>query len=67
MAEQHYKETKAAKAAQQAGDGDSDYHFDLALCRKTFNAYDRDGSGYLDVEEVSKLAEVMFMLGWDLE
>ncbi len=59
MAEQHYKETKAAKLAQQHVDEhDSGYRFDLARCRKMFNEYDRDGSGYLDVGEIANLAEV---------
>ena len=59
MAEQHYKDTKAAKLAQQVGDYDSGYRFDLAMCRKIFDEYDRDGSGYLDIAEISRLAEVI--------
>ena len=56
MAEQHYKETKAAREAEHS---DSGYRFDMALCRKTFDEYDKDESGYLDIKELTKLAEVM--------
>ena len=56
MAEQQYKDTKAAKKAQEVGD--SGYRFDLALCRRTFDEYDKDMSGYLDIRELTNLAEV---------
>ena len=61
-AEQHYKDTRAAKAAQEASDWNSDsrgggYRFDLELCRRTFDSYDRDGSGFLDITELTELAE----------
>ncbi len=63
MAEQHYKDTRAAKAAQDSCDENADgpgagYRFDLELCRRTFDAYDRDGSGFLDITELTELAEV---------
>ena len=60
MAEQHYKETKAAKQAKSIGEYDSGYRFDLALCRKIFDEYDQDESGYLDIQELTELAEVLF-------
>jgi hypothetical protein len=64
MAEQHYKDTRAARAAQDASDENADgagtgYRFDLDLCRRTFDAYDRDGSGFLDITELTELAEVL--------
>ena len=59
MAEQHFKETKAAKKAQAVGDHDSGYRFDLGLCRRTFDEYDKDLSGYLDIPELTNLAEVL--------
>ena len=58
MAEQHYKETKAVEVAQKVEANDSGYRFDPVLCRKIFNEYDRDLSGYLDIEELTNLAEV---------
>ena len=57
MAEQHHKESKAAKKAQEVGD--SGYRFDLGLCRRTFDEYDKDMSGYLDIRELTNLAEVL--------
>ena len=60
MAEQHYKETKAAKQAQAVGEHDSGYRFDLGLCRRTFDEYDKDMSGYLDIRELTNLAEVLY-------
>jgi hypothetical protein len=57
MAEQQYKDTKAAKKAQEVGD--SGYRFDLALCRRIFDEYDKDMSGYLDIRELTQLAEVL--------
>lgn len=59
-AEQHYKEYRAAKAAQAASDEGGPgggYRFDLELCRRTFDAYDRDGSGFLDITELTELSE----------
>ena len=61
MAEQHYKETVAAKKALEVGEHDSGYRFDLALCRRTFDEYDKDMSGYLDIRELTSLAEVMYL------
>jgi hypothetical protein len=66
MAEQHYKDTRAAKAAQDSCDENADgpgagYRFDLELCRRTFDAYDRDGSGFLDITELTELAEVRLL------
>jgi ribosomal protein S14 len=60
MAEQHHKETKAAKQAQAVGEHDSGYRFDLGLCRRTFDEYDKDMSGYLDIRELTNLAEVFY-------
>ncbi len=62
-AEQHYKDTRAARAAEEASDEiaggpDGGYRFNLELCRRTFDAYDRDGSGFLDITELTELAEV---------
>ena len=59
MAEQHFKETVAAKKALEVGEHDSGYRFDLALCRRTFDEYDKDMSGYLDIRELTSLAEVV--------
>jgi hypothetical protein len=56
MAEQHHKDTKALKKAEEVSD--SGYKFDSDLCRKIFDEFDRDGSGYLDIGEMSKLSEV---------
>ena len=64
MAEQHYKEAEAAKKAQEVGESDSGYRFDLALCRKTFNQFDQDQSGYLDIQELTNLAEVKITNLW---
>ena len=56
-AEQHYKDSRALEKAQE--DDGSGYRFDSDLCRKIFDEFDRDGSGYLDLAEISKLAEVV--------
>ena len=56
MAEQNYKDTLAVKKAMEVTD--SGFRFDPDLCREIFDDFDRDGSGYLDIGEVSRLAEV---------
>ena len=66
MAEQHHKESKGghsgtAKHAPKQDDHDSGYRFDLALCKKTFDTFDKDRSGYLDIKELTSLAEVRFL------
>ena len=52
----HDKEARgAAPAAQGKG-----FSIDMETCRKTFDAFDRDKSGYLDLEELTKLAEALW-------
>ena len=36
------------------------FKFDMDVCRRVFDAYDRDGSGYLEIPELSKLAEELW-------
>ncbi len=55
----HNKEARraapAAPVAQEKG-----FSIDMETCRKTFDAFDRDKSGYLDLEELTKLAEALW-------
>ncbi|EKX34774.1 hypothetical protein GUITHDRAFT_119085 [Guillardia theta CCMP2712] len=47
-----------ARAAEGTLEG---FKFDADICRQAFNYYDKDRSGFLDLQELMKLAEVL----WD--
>jgi hypothetical protein len=38
------------------------FEFDPAVCRRAFDHYDKDKSGYLDAKECMKLADVRSLL-----
>ena len=56
IAEEHWKEIHAKK-----GDTEKGFKFDMDVCRQVFDAYDRDGSGYLEIPELTKLAEELWI------
>ena len=45
----------AHKSEQESAD--PGYKFDINVCRKIFDSFDLDGSGYLDITELAGLAE----------
>jgi hypothetical protein len=49
----------AGRPPSRVGSGES-FMLDMEVCRKTFEAFDRDKSGYLDLEELAKLAEALW-------
>ena len=50
----------AAAAAAPTREDKGGLRLDMESCRKTFDAFDRDKSGYLDLEELTKLAEALW-------
>ena len=63
IAEQYWNEThdQHAKPREEPhADGGSGFKFDPSVCRRVFDAYDRDGSGFLEIPELSKLAEELW-------
>ncbi len=36
------------------------FNFDLEVCRRIFQAYDRDRSGYLEISELASLAQELW-------
>jgi hypothetical protein len=40
--------------------GEKAFKFDIDLCRRVFNTFDRDRSGFLEVGELAKLAEELW-------
>ena len=63
MAEQHFREAHAEHnqpSHQPAAQGLEGYRFDMDECRRMFKSLDKDSSGYLDIEELTRLAELLW-------
>lgn len=49
-----------AVQGQRPGASEEGFVLDMEVCRKTFEAFDRDRSGYLDLDELGRLAEALW-------
>ena len=62
MAEQHFKDAKMSKKTANKEPNPSTYYFNTETCREIFKQHDRKKSGFLDVNTLTHLAEVVFFL-----
>ena len=53
-------ERAASSGYQRQREPRDGFILDMDVCRKTFDAFDRDRSGYLDLDELGKLAEALW-------
>ena len=61
------RENKPQPTVQQLMNGETEgslegFVFDPAVCRRAFDHYDKDKSGYLDAKEIMKLADVSIIV-----
>ena len=55
-----FHDLAAQRPSTGAGAGGESFLLDMEVCRKTFETFDRDNSGYLDLDELAKLAEALW-------